>query len=465
MNTDFSPILKKQRELFNTNETKDIEFRINSLKKLKQVINKKQAEITKTCMNVLERPEFEVYFSEIIQPIDEINHAIKKLKSWSRPKRAKTPLIHFKSNSKIYSEPYGIALIISTWNFPFNLTIIPVISAIAAGNCCIIKTSELAPNVAKLIDEIIKESFDEKHCTVIQGGIEESTSLLKEKFDIIFFTGSSNIGKIIAQAAAINLTPTILELGGKNPCIIDKLDEDNLKTAVRRIAWGKFMNAGQVCIAPDHIFVQKDIKDDFIKLMRKQIEEFYGTAPLESKDLCKVINKNHFDRLVSYLQKEQICIGGNYNSTTLKIEPTILTNVSIDSPVMKSEIFGPILPIFEFESIDEAINTIKKFEKPLALYFYSKNKDKVKKIINEIPSGDACINATILHCFSYYLPFGGVGNSGMGSYHGKWGFDAFSHRKSVLNKSLAVDFKLAYPPYKDKVKLFKKLYGYNKRTP
>lgn len=332
----------------------------------------------------------------------------------------------------------------------------PLIGAIAAGNCCIIKPSELAPNTSAVVAKIIGSIYEEKYCTVVEVGGKESTFLLEQKFDMIHYTGSEQVGKIIAQAAAKQLTPVILELGGKSPCIVDSTAD--MEVSARRIIWGKFTNAGQTCIAPDYLLVHHTVKDQLIAELQKQLIEFYGDSPETSSDYSHIVNRKHFDRIVSILNDVDIVIGGKSDEKKLYIEPTIVNNVKWDDPIMKDEIFGPILPILTYYDLDEIIKIINLRSKPLALYYFSKDKNSQQKIINEVPFGGGCINATLIHNATPTMPFGGVGNSGIGNYHGKYSFDAFSHQKSILKKSLKVDSRFPYPPYRNKVKLIKRMY-------
>lgn len=456
LNLDYKNLLDKQRKYFLTGKTKDVEFRIKRLKALKEIIIKRNQEIVESLRKDFGKSEFETFSNEIMSSLEEIKLAIKKLHSWAAPRKVKTPIAYFKSSSRIYYEPYGIALIISAWNYPFQLAINPLIGAISAGNCCIIKPSELAPNTSKLLSEIIKECFDEEYCAIVEGGAQETTALLNEKFDFILYTGSTHVGKIVAQAAAKHLTPVVLEMGGKSPCIIDNTAD--IEISARRIVWGKFLNAGQTCVAPDYLLVHKEVKDSLMKAIQKYIKDFYGDNPENSKDYCRIINEKHFDRLCALLEEGDIVAGGKTNRSQLYIEPTVIDHVTWNYPIMQEEIFGPILPIIEYEDLTNVIEMINAHEKPLALYIFSKNKKVQKKIINETSFGGGCINTTVLHAGNPYLPFGGVGSSGMGNYHGKASFDTFSHQKGILNKSLIVDPKFIYPPYKNKVDILKKMY-------
>ncbi|HBF38801.1 MAG TPA: aldehyde dehydrogenase [Firmicutes bacterium] len=456
MVSDYHKILEQTREFFLTGKTKDVEFRINSLKKLRQTITKRNQEIMGALEKDFGKCEFETFATEIMSSLDEINMAIRNLHSWVKPRKVRTPLIHFKASSRIYYEPFGTVLVISAWNYPFQLTMNPLIGALAAGNCCIVKPSEMSPNTSKLMAEIVAECFPEDYCTVVEGGVEETTLLLKEKFDFIHYTGSTRVGKIIARAAAEHLTPVALEMGGKSPCIVDKTAD--IEISARRIAWGKFMNAGQTCVAPDYLIVHRDVKDALLKAFKERIHNFYGDEPEQSSDYCRIINQKHFDRLSSFLDQGTIITGGKANRENLYIEPTIIDDITWNDPVMQEEIFGPILPVMEYQDLTAVIDMIHSHEKPLALYFFSKNKKDQKKIIHDVSFGGGCINTTILHTGNPYLPFGGVGNSGIGNYHGKWSFETFSHPKSIFDKSLMVDPKLPYPPYGHKLKFLKMMY-------
>lgn len=452
---DIAKKIKIQREYFLKGETASINFRIKQLKLLKKIIIDNEKEIMTALNKDFNKCEFESYSSEIFMILEEIKVAISKLKRWAKPKKVKTPVSLFKSNSYIYKEPYGVCLIIGAWNYPFQLTIAPLVAAIAAGNCAVLKPSELSKHTSKIITKLIKKIFNEKYCLVVEGGVKETTQLLKQQLDYIFFTGSKNIGKIIMQSAANNLTPVTLELGGKSPCIVDS--DINLEVTARRILWGKFINAGQTCVAPDYIYVKKEIKQKLLNELTKCLKEFYGEDPAKSEDYARIINANHFMRLTKLMKKGKIIIGGETSKKDLYIAPTIIDNIDWKDPVMQDEIFGPILPILEYKKIEDVIKNVTINPKPLALYLFTNNKKLQKLIIDKISFGGGAINSTILHLANTNLPFGGVGGSGMGNYHGEAGFNAFSHTKSILNKSVLIDLKLIYPPYKNKLKLFKKI--------
>ncbi|APQ77228.1 aldehyde dehydrogenase [Clostridium botulinum] len=449
-------ILEKQKSFFDKEYTKDINFRIEALKKLKHNIKINENNIFKALKIDLNKSEFETFITEIGIVYNEINGAIKNIKKWSKPKKVKTPITNFLASSYIYNEPYGVALIMSPWNYPFQLIMAPLVGAISAGNCVLLKPSELAIETEKVIVKIIKDTFSDEYIGVITGGIEESTALLKEKFDYIFYTGGINVGKIVMRAAAEHLTPITLELGGKSPCIVDK--DANIDLAARRIAWGKFLNAGQTCVAPDYLVVHRNIKEKLISSIENYIVEFFGENTFESEDYPRIINERHFKRLEGYLKEGKIVSGGNTDINNLYIEPTIIEGINFENRIMEEEIFGPIFPVIEFENIDKVIDIVKNNPKPLALYYFSENKEKQEFIIKNISFGGGCINDTIMHLSTSTLPFGGVGSSGIGGYHGRASFDTFSHKKSILKKSNLIDVKIRYAPFKGKINLAKRLF-------
>jgi aldehyde dehydrogenase (NAD+) len=448
--------LERQRSYFATGQTYDVSFRLEMLKTLQKSIIAHESEIFDALKKDLNKSPFEAYETEVGITLQELQYVIKHVRSWAKPERVKTPLLHFKSTSFILSEPYGVVLIMSPWNYPLQLSIAPLIGSIAAGNCTLIKPSAYSPATSAVIAKIVRECFDEGFVAVIEGGREANQALLKEKFDYIFFTGSVEVGKTVMAAAAENLTPVTLELGGKSPCIVDC--NTNLEITARRIVWGKCLNAGQTCVAPDYLLVHKDVKNDLLNSMKKYIAEFYGQHPHKSEDLPKIINRKHFDRVKGLLNCGKTVVGGQYDEKTLKISPTILDDVSWDEPVMQEEIFGPVLPVLEFDDLSQVIETVNKRPKPLALYLFTTSKQTERKILENIPFGGGCINDTIVHLATSYMPFGGVGESGMGRYHGRWSFDTFSHKKSILKKSNLIDIKLRYPPYRDKLSLLKKMF-------
>ena len=449
-------MLKKQKSFFEKGYTKDINFRIEALKKLKHNIKMNEKNIFKALKIDLNKSEFETFITEIGIVYDEINGAIKNIKKWSKPKKVKTPITNFLASSYIYNEPYGVALIMAPWNYPFQLIMAPLVGAISAGNCVLLKPSELAVETEQIIVKIIKETFSDEYIGVVTGGVKESEALLKEKLDYIFYTGGINVGKIVMRAAAEHLTPITLELGGKSPCIVDK--DANIDLAARRIAWGKFLNAGQTCVAPDYLVVHRNIKEKLISSIENYIIEFFGENAFESEEYPRIINERHFKRLEEYLKEGKIVSGGKTDISNLYMEPTIIEGINLKNRIMEEEIFGPILPVVKFEGIDEVIDIVKNNPKPLALYYFSEDKEKQEFIIKNISFGGGCINDTIMHLSTSTLPFGGVGSSGMGSYHGRASFQTFSHKKSILKKSNLIDIKIRYAPFKGKINLAKKLF-------
>ncbi|MEM1251629.1 MAG: aldehyde dehydrogenase [Cyanobacteria bacterium P01_H01_bin.21] len=455
--TRSSPIstsLEQQRTFFASGKTKPLDFRLTQLTKLKQAILERQADIVAAAQADLGRPEFEAYFE--IATLSEINLALKKLKTWMKPKRVKSNLENFPSSAWIQPDPLGVVLIIGPWNYPFQLMVSPLVGAIAAGNCAILKPSEHAPHTAKVVAELIADTFDPSYINLFEGDASVSQQLLAEKFDHIFFTGGTAIGRIVMAAAAKHLTPVTLELGGKSPCIVDA--DINLDHAAKRIAWGKFINAGQTCIAPDYLLVDRTIKDAFLEKLTAAVHEFFGDDPSQSPDLSRIINQRQFDRLMGLLNSGNPIIGGETDAGTRYIAPTVLDNVTWESPVMQDEIFGPILPVLTYDEFDQTLAQINARPKPLALYLFTRDRAKQQQVLTGTSSGGVCLNDTVLHIGIPDLPFGGVGQSGMGSYHGKATFDTFSHYKSVLKKTFWFDLDWRYAPYKpSKLAQIKKL--------
>lgn len=447
-------IIENQRTFIKENNLKEYKFRIKSLKLLKKNIEKYEKKIYQALYADLGKSAEEAFLTEYNIVIDEIEYLIKKLKELMQPRSVKTPIVTFKSKGEIYFEPFGHILIISPWNYPFHLTFLPLAGAIAAGNVVLVKPSELSVNTSNLIESIIKETFLTEHVSVIQGGVAETTFILEQKFDYIFFTGSTQVGKIVMKAAAEYLTPTTLELGGKSPVIVCK--DSDIEITARRIVWGKFTNSGQTCVAPDYLYVHKEIKEKLMKNIIKSIRDFYGEYPKKSNDYGRIISEKHLVRLVEFLSDGRLLFGGNYDLKERYLGPSILELDGWDHPVMKEEIFGPILPVLEFENINEVIQVINENPKPLALYLFTKNKREINQILQEVSFGGGCINDTMIHLASNELPFGGVGESGMGQYHGKYSFETFSHQKSILNKSFKPDFDLRYPPYGKNIGKLKK---------
>lgn len=453
--SNIKAIVKNQRDYFNKGETKNIDFRISQLKKLKRAILDNENLIFEALKCDLGKCAFESYETEVGLILDEIKYTIKHLSSWSKPKKVKTPITHFLSWSYTYWDPYGVCLIMSPWNYPFQLTLAPLVGSIAAGNCAIIKPSAYSPKTSAIIAKIVKNNFVEEYITVIEGGRDANSALLEEAFDYIFFTGGVTVGKKVMEAASKHVTPITLELGGKSPCIVDT--SADLDISAKRLVWGKFLNCGQTCVAPDYLLIHKSIKKEFLSNIQKYIKEFYGNDPINSDDLGCIVNDKHFERLQGLMKAGNIIAGGNVIKEKRKIAPTVIDNITWSDPIMQEEIFGPILPVIEYENLSEVISEINKHPKPLALYFFTKNKENEEIILRDISFGGGCVNDTIVHLATPHMPFGGVGASGMGGYHGKDSFETFSHKKSILKKSLLIDVKLRYAPYNDKLKLLKKI--------
>ncbi|MDQ7092740.1 aldehyde dehydrogenase [Desulfosporosinus sp. PR] len=455
--SDIKEILDEQRTFFKVGKTLSLDFRLKALKTLKRSICEHEKDILDALKSDLNKSAFEAYATEIAMVSEELDYAIKHLPHWVKIKRVRTPIMHFKSSCYRIPEPYGISLIMSPWNYPFQLTLAPLIGSIAGGNCSVIKPSAYSFATSAVIARILRECFEENYIAVIEGGREANQALLDEKFDYIFFTGGVSVGKTVMASAARSLTPVTLELGGKSPCMVDK--EVNIDLAARRIVWGKFLNAGQTCVAPDYLLVHKEVKKDLIRGIQKYILEFYGKDPCANEEYPKIINEKHFRRIKSYLSNGEIVAGGEFNEKNLRIAPTVLDKIKWEDPIMQEEIFGPILPMIEFSDISEAVLSVNSLPKPLALYLFTTNKEVEARIVESISFGGGCINDTIVHLATSSMPFGGVGESGMGGYHGKWSFDTFTHTKSILKKSNLIDIKLRYPPYGNKLNIFKKLFG------
>ncbi|HCY2882521.1 TPA: aldehyde dehydrogenase [Staphylococcus aureus] len=443
------------KAFFNTQQTKDISFRKEQLKKLSKAIKSYESDILEALYTDLGKNKVEAYATEIGITLKSIKNARKELKNWTKTKNVDTPLYLFPTKSYIKKEPYGTVLIIAPFNYPFQLVFEPLIGAIAAGNTAIIKPSELTPNVARVIKRLINETFDANYIEVIEGGIEETQTLIHLPFDYVFFTGSENVGKIVYQAASENLVPVTLEMGGKSPVIVD--ETANIKAASERICFGKFTNAGQTCVAPDYILVHESVKDDLITALSKTLREFYGQNIQQSPDYGRIVNLKHYHRLTSLLNSAQmnIVFGGHSDEDERYIEPTLLDHVTNDSAIMQEEIFGPILPILTYQSLDEAIAFIHQRPKPLSLYLFSEDENATQRVINELSFGGGAINDTLMHLANPKLPFGGVGASGMGRYHGKYSFDTFTHEKSYIFKSTRLESGVHLPPYKGKFKYIK----------
>lgn len=455
---EYKEILQKQRIFFNSGITHDIQWRKSKLKALYTAIKNYQTELFEALKSDLNKSQTEAFSTEIGLVLEEISFALKHVAEWAETKSVPSALLSFPSRSRIYREPYGVVLILSPWNYPVQLALMPLVGAVAAGNCAVVKPSEDSPASSKVLAEIIESCFESEFVNVVLGDKTVSESLLKEKFDYIFFTGSPTVGRIVMKAAAENLIPVTLELGGKSPCIVDETAD--VQVSARRIVWGKFVNAGQTCVAPDYLLVQKSVKEELLAAMKKEICTFYTESAENNSDYPRIINERHFMRLCEYFKDGQIICGARTNRQTLQIAPTIIDNVSVEAPVMREEIFGPVLPVVTYDELDEVIKFVSDRPRPLALYFFSSDKKRQREIIKTLSFGGGCINDTILHLATPNMPFGGIGNSGMGSYHGKSSFETFSHKKSILHKGFFADLRFRYPPYGSTVlKLLKKLMG------
>lgn len=454
---DINLIFKNQKEFFESGKTINVDYRIKNLKKLNDIIKKNEDKILNELKKDLGKSNFEGYVTEVGILYDDINFHIKNVKKWSSEEKRKSPIVYYPSKSYIYKEPYGVTLIIGPFNYPFQLVIAPLIGAISAGNTAIIKPSENSRNIALLLEKLINENFPEGYLRVVNplGGKETVSLLLDKPFDYIFFTGSVRVGKLVMQKAAQHLTPVTLELGGKSPCIVDS--DAKLKLAAKRIVWGKFLNAGQTCVAPDYLCVHKSVKDELLKLIINEIRVQFGENVRNSEDYPRIVNKSSLERLSGYLNDGKIYYGGNIDEDNLYMEPTLIIKPDLNSPLMSDEIFGPILPILVYEDLDNVIKFINHREKPLALYYFSESKKKIIYVLTSTTSGGVTINDTIIHVANPNLPFGGVGNSGVGKYHGKESFETFTHNKSVMKRGTFIEFNIRFAPYKNKLNLVKRI--------
>jgi len=459
--TDYQAVIHQQKGFFREGHTLSLAFRQQQLQKLAELIKQYQDRILQAVYADLRKPAIEGFGSEVLVTQAEIKYILKHLSQWVKPRKVGTPLNLFPSSSFIYPEPLGVVLIIAPWNYPFALTIQPLLGAIAAGNCAILKPSEHTPHTAELICEMINTNFDPRYVVAISGGAETSKALLAQKFDHIFFTGGTVIGKLVMQAAAQHLTPVTLELGGKSPCIVDR--NCDLTVSAKRIIWGKFYNAGQTCVAPDYLLVDQAVKDALLPKLIACVQEFFGEEPQASSDYGRIVNHRQFERLLHLLEHARtdgkILVGGKYDHADKFIAPTLVTDIGWEHPLMAEEIFGPILPIIFYDSLEEAIALVNAQPKPLALYFFSSDRQKQDLVLQKTSFGGGCINDTIMHLGNPELPFGGVGQSGIGRYHGKASFDTFTNYKSVLKNSFRFDLKWRYPPYKLSLTALKKFIG------
>lgn len=451
---NYADILQQQKTFFNSHATKDLDFRKAQLQKLKKVVKSNEKLLYDAIYQDFGKSEFETFGTEISFVYKDIDYYLKNLKSFAKPKSVLTNIVNQMGSSKIVFEPLGNCLVIGAWNYPYQLTLTPVIAAIAAGNTCMIKPSELPENTMKAMAKLINENFDPQFLYVVEGGVEETTAILKLRFDKIFFTGSPKVGKIVYKAAAEHLTPVTLELGGKSPAFVT--EKADLQIAAKRIVWGKFINAGQTCVAPDYLYVAENIKAKFLKVLIEEIKKRNYTDNVDH--YCKIINERNFDRLEKMIDREKVVFGGETNREKRYISPTVLDNVTWEDAVMQEEIFGPILPILTYKNLETAMQTLVEGEKPLSAYLFSNDAKEQELFTEKLSFGGGCINDTLMHLSNDRLPFGGVGNSGIGHYHGKFGFEAFSHQKAILKKSNYLEPELKYPPYSDaKLNILKKL--------
>lgn len=450
----YTEIIARQRDFFNSGITLPYSYRRYMLQKMRKAIIDNEREILAALKADLSKPAFESYMAEIGIVLEEIRFQLKHLKKYMRVKKVKTPLMHFPSTSFILNEPRGIVLIMSPWNYPFQLTMAPLVGAIAAGNCVVVKPSRYSEHTSLIIEKILKTTFSEEYISVFQGGSQVNTQLLEEKYDYIFFTGSTKVGKIVMEKAANFVTPVSLELGGKSPCIVDATA--NIPLAAKRIMWGKCLNSGQTCVAPDYLLVHESVKDRLLTEMKKAVTQMYGEAPEKSENYCKIINEYHYERLKALLNDGDVFFGGQYDDETRRIAPTVIENVPQDSELLTDEIFGAILPVITFTDIKCVVTDLKNKPKPLALYLFTRDRKVQDYVLQHVSFGGATVNDTIIHLTNSHMSFGGVGESGMGNYHGEKSFETFSHDKSVMKKSNKLDIKIRYAPYNNDLKTIKK---------
>jgi len=445
-NKEKEKVILAQRAYFKSGKTLSVGMRERALKKLYRAIRKYENEILDALREDLGKSRMEGFMCEVGLSLNEISHMLKHLRRYAAPRPAITPITNFAAISMVYREPYGNVLIMSPWNYPFLLTISPLVDAIAAGNTAVVKPSAYSPATSAVIEKMIGETFPKEYVAVILGGREENSYLLSQKYDMIFFTGSQAVGKEVLRAAAPNLTPVTLELGGKSPCIVD--GSANIRLAARRIVWGKNLNCGQTCVAPDYIICEEFIRDDLVEAIRKEILRQFGKKPLENPNYGKMINEKHFRRVMKLIDKDKVVIGGEKNEKTLQIAPTLMKDVDWQDAVMQEEIFGPVLPVLTYRDLDELIERLQDMAHPLALYIFSGDKDNIRKCRTHLRYGGGCINDTVVHLATPEIPFGGFGESGMGAYHGKAGFDTFSHKKSIMDKKEWIDLPMRYQPFR-----------------
>jgi len=451
----FAPLFQKQQAYFLSGETLEINFRLQQLKKFKEAVLRNEKLIYEALYKDLRKSEFESYATEIGFVLEELSNHIRHLKKWAKPRKVKTPLTSFPASGYLTNEPKGTVLIMSPWNYPLQLVLVPLVGAISAGNTVIVKPSEMSVETSRVIEKIIGETFGEEYIKVITGGAETAKELLKLHFGHIFFTGSERIGRIVLEAAAPKLIPVTLELGGRSPCIVDK--DVNVKLAARRIIWGKLINAGQTCIAPNCLVVHESVKEKLLPELVAAVKKFYGDDLKNNPEYPHIINRPNMERLIAMLEGSNVYWGGNYDIAERFFEPTIIDEADFNLPVMQSEIFGPILPVLTYNSLDELMDILRKCPNPLSLYYFSNNKKHIKKVLASVPSGGVTVNDTLMHFTFSSLPFGGTGSSGMGKYHGKFSFETFSHQKPVVYRGTWLDVPVRYAPFKNKLKIIKKL--------
>ena len=446
---EISAIVREQRAFFESGKTLCVCYRKEALQKLYAAIVSRESALVDALQKDLGKSDFESYMCEIGMVLDEISYMLKHIDRFAKEKRVRTPLAQFASRSYVKPSPYGVALIMSPWNYPLLLTLDPLVDALAAGNTAVVKPAAYASATSEAIRELLESTFPREYVAVVTGGRAENIYLLDQKFDYIFFTGSKEVGKEVMKKAAAHLTPVTLELGGKSPCIVD--ETANLALAARRIAFGKYLNCGQTCVAPDYVLCHASVRDRFVELLKAEISRQYGNDPLQNPDYGHIINQKHFERVCSLIDEKKTVHGGGKNADTLQIEPTVMTNVTWDDAVMGEEIFGPVLPVLTFDTIDEVIQTVNSYDRPLALYFFSSSKKTIRRVTSKCSFGGGCINDVIIHLATAHMGFGGVGESGMGAYHGKVGFDTFSHKKSMVDKKTWIDLPMRYQPYDRKI--------------
>ena len=454
----YTQLLERQRAYFRTGATQSVEFRRAQLERLREAIERREQLLCKALHADLRKSPHEAYTTEVGIVLSEMRHARRHLPNWMRSRRVRTPPITWPSRGFIRPEPYGVALIIGPWNYPFQLLLSPLVGALAAGNCAVLKPSEYAPHTAAAVAALIEATFPEEFVAVAQGERAVAEELLRERFDTIFFTGSTTVGRAVMAAAAHHLTPVTLELGGKCPCFV--CADAPLEVTARRIVWGKFLNAGQTCVAPDFLWVDRRIAAALVEAMKRVLREFYGADPRRSPDYSRIVNRKHFDRLTRYLEAGSIAVGGEHDAGDLYVAPTILTGVSLAAPVMQEEIFGPILPVIEFTELDEALTWLRDRPTPLAVYLFTRDRRTQERVLAATRSGGVCFNDTVTHIVGKNLPFGGLGASGLGAYHGRASFDCFSHQRSVLRRSFAFDSALRYPPPRVSLLMLKRIYHF-----